>query len=102
MPRKSRGPSEASVESYLVDRVKDAGGVVRKLEASFNAHWPDRLVILPGVMALVELKRPRGGRLSEGQAELHRRIRDMGHPVWVLWSRAEVDEFMEKAGCRVA
>lgn len=99
MTGKSRGPLEASVESYLVERVREAGGFIRKLEARVNAHWPDRLVLLPWIGPdLVELKRPRNGRLSDGQKELHTQLAAAGHKVWVLWTKADVDEYILERG----
>lgn len=65
------------------------------MKISGAAHWPDRLVLLPIVNPLlVELKRPRNGRLSEGQVELHKRLADIGHDVHVLWTKEDVDRFM--------
>lgn len=89
-------PLESTIESYLVKRVQAVGGEIRKLDARVNAHWPDRLVVMPGFLGLVELKRPKGGHLSGGQVELHYRIRAMGHLVWVLWTKEQVDDFMER------
>jgi len=85
---------EVHVERHLVKRVEEAGGIQRKLEPGGQSHWPDRLVILPGGrVVFVELKRPKGGRLSAGQVEMIQRLRALGAEVATLWSKENVDRF---------
>ena len=98
---------ESEIESYLVKRVKEKGGEVRKVKWIGRNGAPDRLVMLPrGEAAIwndwnstvwVELK-------AEGLAALfphtpherqqhreHERMRAMGQRVVVLDSYAGVD-----------
>lgn len=85
---------ESVVERHLVQRVRALGGQCVKLMPTI-AGVPDRLVLLPnGGFALVELKQPKG-RLSPVQIEWHRRLAEIGHPVAVLWSKEEVDLWLE-------
>ncbi len=85
--------SELSIENYLIRKVTAAGGAQIKIEQ--RRHWPDRLVILPFKDAkLVELKKPKGGRLSAGQKELHRQLQLIGMHVYVLWTKEDVDNFI--------
>jgi len=89
---------EVHVERHLVKRVAEAGGLQRKLEPGGQSHWPDRLVILPGGRVIfVELKRPKGGRLRAGQAEMIQRLRALGVNVATLWSIEDVDRFFDGA-----
>lgn len=84
---------EEHVEKYLVKRVEARGGRTKKIVAAGDNHWPDRLVADPELgLFLVELKRPKGGRLSEGQKVLIGALRDMGIRVEVLWTKEQVDE----------
>lgn len=91
---------EAEIESYLVKKVKEAGGEVRKVKWLGRNGAPDRLVMLKGIhnhAVWVELK-------AEGLAALfphtpherqqyreHERMRAMGQRVVVLDSFAGVD-----------
>jgi hypothetical protein len=42
----------------------------------------------------VELKRPRKGILADHQARYHRDLRLLGQTVLTLWSKTEVDSFV--------
>jgi hypothetical protein len=86
---------EKSIEDYLIDQVSKAGGYQIKIEK--RAHWPDRLVVMPFAGArLVELKKPKNGRLSEGQKMLHNRLAWIGVHVYVLWTKQDVDNFINE------
>lgn len=87
---------ELAVENYFVKRVeRDLGGLALKGDVP-GRRFLDRIVVLPGGRTCyVELKRPRGGRLSEHQKETIRRLRDMGHDIAVLNSKTQVDEWIE-------
>lgn len=50
-------PKEANIEAYLVRKVRDLGGKCFKFESPGTAGMPDRLIVLPGVIAFMELKR---------------------------------------------
>jgi Holliday junction resolvase len=69
MPKKPN-VKESVIERELVARVKAAGGFCLKVTVLGRRGFPDRLVILPGgKVCLVELKRPRGSRISIHQGE---------------------------------
>ena len=85
---------ERAVEAHLYDQVRRRGGMCVKTMPTV-AGWPDRLVILPGQpIVLVEMKQPKG-KLSQLQIEIHRRLEKLGHPVAVLYTKAEVDLWLE-------
>lgn len=85
---------EKSIERYLLERVKALGGMAIKLDS--EKGLPDRLVLdSGGHHYFIELKRPEG-TLSPIQAEYHKRLKDRGHTVLVLWSYNDVNEFIEK------
>jgi len=59
---------ESLVEAELVARVRAMGGMAEKVQVIGRRGFFDRLVILPGGRVyFVEVKRPRGGRLSPHQ-----------------------------------
>ena len=100
---------ERDIEKYLVERVKALGGEVRKVKWIGRAGAPDRVVMLPPCVGLlqltpsgrfdrttppqtiwVELKAP-GKPPTEAQAREHERMRAMGQRVVVVDSFNGVD-----------
>jgi hypothetical protein len=93
MAQNSTTALEDSVEKYLVKRVKEFGGFTLKGDRVDGRRFLDRIVIMPGgVTAYVECQRPRRGVVREHQSETLRRLGDMGHPVFLVKSKEEVDE----------
>jgi hypothetical protein len=86
---------EALVESYLVERVRDTGGEVRKVTFPGRRGAPDRLAGWPGRHALVELKRP-GAKPEPHQVREHDRLRAIGFRVEVIDTREAVDAFVDR------
>ena len=87
---------ERDVEDYLVRRVKEKGGEVRKVKWVGRRGAPDRVVFLNGVH-FVELKRP-GARLADHQEREHARMQKHGAKVWTLDSIVAIDMFMVTFG----
>lgn len=54
----TRKPKENIIESYLIKRVKDLGGICWKFNSASVAGVPDRMIILNGVVSFLEVKRP--------------------------------------------
>lgn len=86
---------ERDVERYLVRRTKDAGGIIRKVRWVGRRGAPDRLVLLPGVMVWVELKRP-GGVTQPHQVREHDKLKQMGQRVEVIDSRFAIDTLFKE------
>lgn len=88
---------EKTVETYLVDRVRAAGGDAYKFTSPARVSVPDRIVVFPPArIYFVELKRP-GGKLTKGQVREHARLRALGCDVRTLDSREAVDAFVREA-----
>jgi hypothetical protein len=85
---------ERDIERYLVKRVKDAGGEVRKTRWIGRRGAPDRRVMLKGGH-WVELKAP-GETLRPEQVREHERMARRGDPVHTLDTFQLVDHFMEE------
>lgn len=86
---------EHEIESYLVGRVRDAGGICAKFIPDNRRGMPDRIAIFPhGVLVWVETKKPKGGSLSAVQVHRHRELRALGQSVAVCWTREDVDRLM--------
>ena len=94
---------ESVIEQYLVDRVKELGGEVRKVKWIGRNGAPDRLVMLPSWgpylpnptkgTIWVELKAP-GEKAKPHQQREHERMRRMGQRVEVVDSIERVDEVL--------
>lgn len=94
---------ERDIEKYLVQRVKNLGGEVRKVMWIGRSGAPDRLVMLPFKESLysgrlkttvwVELKAP-GKKPEPHQLREHERMRAMGQRVEVIDSLEGVEELL--------
>lgn len=90
---------ESQIENYLVRRVKELNGEVRKVKWIGRRGAPDRVVMLPeryGIDAeprtlWIELKAP-GEKAKPHQVREHERMRAMGQVVVVVDSMEGVDE----------
>lgn len=86
---------ETAVERYLRSRVEKLGGWCVKLVPASHSGLPDRIVFLPdGRTLLVETKRP-GGSVRPVQTEVFGRLARINHPVAVLSSMDEVDQWID-------
>ena len=86
-------PLEKEIERFLCSEVSKKGGMCLKLISPSMAGIPDRLVILNGFY-FVELKRPKGGKLSPIQTAVHKKLAQAGAPVTVLKNKEEVESFV--------
>lgn len=80
-------PLEATIEAKFMKLVKRFPVKVRKMNGTGFRSWPDRLLLGPKkFVMLVEFKRPKVGKLSEGQKALFEELEEMRHPVLVTTS----------------
>ena len=86
---------ESEVEAYLRRHVEAQGGVCKKFMPDYARGWPDRIVVLPGVLVWVETKRPVDGRLSPGQLVAHEDLRRLGQRVEVVWTKEQAEALVE-------
>ena len=83
---------ESEVERHFVWRVAMCGGMTCKMKAIGKPGFPDRIAFLPdGSMWLVELKRPKGGKLSERQKLFASDMKKLKQKYVCLWSKEQVD-----------
>jgi hypothetical protein len=86
---------EGEIENYLVKRVRETGGRVRKLKWIGRNGAPDRLVWWPyrSPIIFVEVKRP--GEMPDGQQEDEiKKLRDDGLIVRVIDSKELVEKII--------
>jgi len=87
---------EKHIEKYLVDQVRKAGGIAYKFTSPARRGVPDRLVVLPpGKIVFVELKRP-GGKLTTLQRLEQSKLLNRGCVVETFDSKESIDEFLSK------
>ena len=81
---------EIEIEDYLVERVKEIGGEIRKVKWIGRRGAPDRCVMVEGITFWVELKRP-GAKPQPHQVREHERMRRAGQNVEIIDSFESVD-----------
>lgn len=90
--------AERNIERALVKRVKELGGVVRKVVWQGRRGAPDRLVLLPKKrgprLLFVELKAPKG-KLSRLQVLEHEILARYGVKVIVANSIDQIEEVIK-------
>jgi hypothetical protein len=85
---------ERDLESYLKKEVEKRGGQIRKSNWIGSNFCPDRRIL---GKCWVELKRPDGkGRLSKGQQNEIKTMREHGEIVYVIDTFQQVDLLMEE------
>lgn len=89
---------ESKIEQRFLRQAHKRGWKTRKLNGAGARHWHDQLVVAPGVICLIEFKRPQIGKLSEGQKDLHEGVAALGcgHLQLVTTSAEEAISFVEK------
>src|SRR6188768_3431615 len=86
---------ESDVERELIKRVKACGGRAEKVTVLGTRGFFDRLVVLPGgVVAFVECKKPKGGRMSAHQIERARIYKALGAVVAQIYDLADIDRLL--------
>ncbi len=85
---------EKSVETYLRDRVKAAGGLALKLVCPGWTGVPDRLILLPGSRIFFAETKDLGRTPKRRQRYVHGRLRELGFQVFVPDSKTSVDNMM--------
>jgi hypothetical protein len=87
---------EKDIEKALGRKVGKRGGLCLKWVCPGWAGVPDRIILLPGGrIAFVELKRPKGGTLSERQKWWGKKLIDLGFQYWTIWDFQELKLFEE-------
>lgn len=87
---------EREVEDRLIELVEDGwGGIAWKFIVRNVRGIPDRVCFLPGgVLLLVELKRPKRGKLSTVQCRIHHALGKLGFVVHVCNTLEAVEDLI--------
>ena len=85
---------ERDLERYFTQQCKKLGLLTLKLHVRFSRGWPDRIVPLNnGQVLWIELKRP-GGKTSALQDQVHEKLRNLNHDVYVIDSKEGIDRVL--------
>lgn len=86
---------ESEVENYLVWAVEVAGGATWKFKSPSQRGVADRIVCMPnGEAWFIELKRPKGGRLSPLQVKFRERVKSLQQQYALLINQQEIDKWL--------
>ncbi len=89
---------EKTIERYLVNNVKQMGGIAIKLNPIGFAGLPDRMVLLPnGIIFFVETKAP-GKKPRPLQLSVHIKLIKLGFKVYVIDSKFQVKKVLKMYG----
>lgn len=93
---------EVTIEAYLRQRVKAAGGLALKLVCPGFTGVPDRLILMPGGRAYFAETKDAGKKPRPRQRRVHDLLRTLGFKVFVPDSKTAVDNLLrEVAGDEV-
>lgn len=87
--------SEQAIERYLVQSVKEMGGLCLKFTSPGQAGVPDRLIILPGGQVFFAELKAKGGRQSPRQKVMAEKLEQLGCQVQTLFGKEEVQRYLE-------
>ena len=86
--------SEKDLERLLDKSVRQAGGTTMKIFNPWVVGYPDRLVLMPGGLAMfVELKST-GEKPRKIQLVRHEQLRDLGFEVRVIDKRQQIEQLI--------
>lgn len=85
---------EKTVEAYLRETAKAAGGIALKLVCPGWTGVPDRLVLLPGGIAFFAETKDTGKKPTKKQLYRHQQLQALGFRVYVPDSKTAVDDMM--------
>ena len=86
---------ESEVENYLVWAVEVLGGAAWKFKSPSQRGVADRIVCMPnGETWFIELKRPKGGRLSPLQIKFLEKVIGLQQKYALLINQQEIDKWL--------
>ena len=96
MDIKNKFESEAEIEKYFCWAVSSIGGKTYKFRSINQRGVADRIACLPdGNTWFVEIKRPKGGRLSPLQDIFAKQMKELNQKYACLWTKEQIDEWLK-------
>lgn len=88
---------EKEIEDYFCWTVERAGGKTWKFVSPSNRGVSDRIACMPdGSTWFVELKKPKGGRLSPLQQIFAGEMKRLNQKYECIWTKEQVDKWAAK------
>ena len=88
---------EKEIENYFVWTVERKGGRTYKFTSPSRRGVADRIACLPdGSTWFVEIKRPKGGRLSPLQDIFAQEMRALCQSYACLWTKEQIDNWLKE------
>lgn len=87
---------EKDLEAKLRKEVQKRGGLCLKWVCPGWSGVPDRIILLPGGRVhFVEMKRPKGGRLSAMQKWWRKTLEGLGFSYRTIWKQQDLEAFLQ-------
>lgn len=87
---------EKEIESYLVERITDLGGMCPKWNSPGTKGVPDRIVIMPeSLICFVETKREKGGCIAPMQEWRAKQLKQYGFTTFFINTKQQVDNLVK-------
>ena len=86
---------EKDLEAKLRKEIEKRGGLCLKWVCPGWSGVPDRIILLPRARVyFVEMKRPKGGRLSGMQKWWRQTLTGLGFSHWLIWDVVDLVTFL--------
>jgi hypothetical protein len=93
----NKSESESEIEKYFIWTVASLGGKTFKFKSFNHRGLADRIACLPtGDTWFVEIKRPKGGRLSPLQVLFAKEMEKLNQKYVCLWDKNQINEWKNK------
>ena len=93
---------EKELEARLVKEINRRGGWCPKWTSPGTAGVPDRIVLIPGgKIAFVEMKRPKGSRVSALQKYWRDVLEHLGFNHRMLYTESQLQDLLEELDAEV-
>lgn len=86
--------TEKQIEQYFIEKARYYDGEAFKLVIQGGKFFPDRTLFIFNKIFFVEFKTI-SGVISQGQRIKFKYLEKLGHPVYIIKSREQVDEFFK-------
>ena len=97
MEIKNKLESESEIEKYFIWTVASLGGTTFKFKSINHRGVADRIACLPtGDTWFVEIKKPKGGRLSPLQVLFAKEMEKLNQKYVCLWDKNQINEWKNK------
>jgi len=87
-------PRENVIEAMVIKAILERGGVVDKVASRSRRGYFDLVCVIAGKVTFLEVKKPRGGRISPQQRSLHQEYQAAGASVVVVKSEAALASWL--------